>query len=119
MESELQILPKIVIAQLQPRMNSHNMKVKTLKRTGWILILCGLVGGGTTAAEMMTIRLGETIDSPPVLAEAISGTLASATIGSLLALTGLVMVLLGWWRGRPRKQPTAFPKISPPSRSSG
>lgn len=79
------------------------MKVKTLKRIGWILILCGLVGVGITTAEMMTMRLGETTDSPRVHAEAISGTLAPATIGSLLALTGLIMVLLGWWRGRPRR----------------
>lgn len=89
-------------------MKNHSIKVKTLKRTGWILILCGLVGVGITAAEMMTIRSGETIESPPVLAEAISGTLAPATIGALLALAGLIMVLLGWWRGRPRKQTTAF-----------
>jgi hypothetical protein len=79
------------------------MKAKTLKRIGWILILCGLVGVGITTAEMMTMRLGETTDSPRVHAEAISGTLAPATIGSLLTFTGLIMVLLGWWRGRPRR----------------
>ena len=84
-------------------MNSHNMKVKSLKRTGWLLILCGLVGVGITTAEMMTLRLEGSIDSPRVHAEAISGTLAPATIGSLLTLTGLIMVLLGWWRGRPRR----------------
>ena len=82
--------------------------MKTLERTGWILILCGLIGVGFTAAAMMTIGPGEGIDSPPALAEAISGTLAPATIGHLLALAGLVMVLLGWWRGRAMKQTTTF-----------
>ena len=79
------------------------MKVQTLKRTGWILILCGLAGVGVTTAEMMSILREETIDSPRVYAEAISGTLSPAIIGSLLALTGLIMVLLGWWRGRLRR----------------
>ena len=84
-------------------MNSYNIKVKTLKQTGWIFILSGLAGVGITTAEIMTIRRGQTIDSPRVHAEAISGALAPATIGSLLTLTGLIMVLLGWWRGRPRR----------------
>ena len=79
------------------------MKVQTLKRTGWILILGGLTGVGVTTAEMMSILREETIDSPRVYAEAISGTLSPAIIGSLLALTGLIMVLLGWWRGRLRR----------------
>ncbi|MBR9759567.1 hypothetical protein GYB43_04560 [bacterium] len=79
------------------------MKTKTLKRIGWILILCGLLGVGMTTAEMMTLSLEETTDSPRVHAEAISGTLTPATIGSLLTLTGLIMVLLGWWRGRTKR----------------
>ena len=84
-------------------MDDQNVKVKMLKRTGWILLICGLVGVGFTAADMMTIGSGEVIDSPAVLAEAISGTLAPATFGALLALVGLIMVLLGWRRGRPVK----------------
>ena len=79
------------------------MKVKTLNRIGSILILCGLVGVVITVAEMMTVRSGETIDSASALAEAISATLAPASIGALLVLVGMIMVLLGWWRGRPEK----------------
>ena len=82
--------------------------MKTLKRTGWILILCGLAGVGITAAEMLTIRSGETIDSAPALSEAISGTLGPAMMGALSALVGVIMVLFGCWRGRPKKQTTAF-----------
>ena len=108
MESALQISPEIVIGRFQPRIKNDAMKVKTLKRTGWILILCGLIGVGFTAAAMMTIGPGEGIDSPPALAEAISGTLAPATIGALLAFAGLIIVLLGWWRGRPRKRKTTL-----------
>ena len=79
------------------------MKVQTLKRTGWILILGGLAGVGVTTAEMMSILREETIDSPRVYAEAISGILSPAIVGSLLTLIGLIMVLLGWWRGRLRR----------------
>jgi len=84
-------------------MNGDNMKVRGLKRTGWIIIFCGLAGVGITTAELMSILREETIDSPSVYAEAIRGTLSPAVIGSLLALTGLIMVLLGWWRGRLRR----------------
>ncbi len=84
------------------------MKVKTLKRTGWILILCGLVGAGITAADISAIYSGETTDSPPVLAEAISNTLAPATVGALMALVGVIMVLRCWWRGRRTKHTTSL-----------
>ena len=67
-------------------------------------MLCGLLGVGITAAEMIAIGSGETIDSPPLLAAAVSGTLFPATIGSLSALAGLIMVSLGWWRGRPSQR---------------
>ena len=76
------------------------MKAKALERTGWILILCGLVGAGITAADLFATYSGETIDASPVLAEAISSTLVPATVGALLATVGVILVLLSWWRGR-------------------
>jgi len=82
----------------------RNMKLKTGIRTGWILMLCGLLGVGISAAEKMAIFSGETIESASALAEAISGTLIPATIGVLLAFVGLIMVMLGWWRVRPQNQ---------------
>ena len=80
------------------------MKLKTRIRTGWILMLCGLLGVGITAAEMMAIYSGETIKSASALAEAISGTLIPATIGSLLTFVVLIMVLVSWWHVRPQNQ---------------
>ena len=80
------------------------MKLKTQIRTGWILMLCGLLGGGITAAEIIAIYSAGTIKSASALAEAISGTLIPATIGSPLWSIGLIMVLLGWLRGRPQNQ---------------
>ena len=32
------------------------MKVKPPKQTGWLLMLCGLMGAGITAAEMIAIN---------------------------------------------------------------
>ena len=58
---------------------TQDMKIKLLKRTGRILLLCALVGLGISATNMITIISDETIDSHPVLAEAISGTLLPAT----------------------------------------
>ena len=80
------------------------MKLKICIRAGWILMLCGLLGVGITVAEMMAIYSGETIKSGSALAEAISGTLIPAIIGSLLTFVGLIMVLAGWWRVRPQNQ---------------
>jgi hypothetical protein len=84
------------------------MKVKTLKRTGWILMLAGLIVAAITVADIYVINTTATIGSSPALAEAISNTLAPATIGSLLALAGLILVLSGWWRGRRTKQTTVL-----------
>ena len=87
---------------------TQDMKIKLLKRTGKILLLCALVGLGITATNMITIISDQTIDSVPAFTEAISGTLLPATIGSVLGLAGLIMVLVGWWRRRPQKHATAF-----------
>ncbi len=84
------------------------METKTLKRTGWILILFGLVGLGITAAQMMTVMSADTIGSASFLSDSISGTLVPATIGALFALAGVIMVSFGWWRRRLRKQRVAF-----------
>jgi len=70
------------------------MKVKTLKRTGWILIFAGLIGVSFTAAEIYVMNTTMTIDSSPALA--ISNTLATAAVGALVALTGLILLLSGW-----------------------
>jgi hypothetical protein len=72
------------------------MKVKTLKRTGWILIFAGLIGVSFTAAEIYVMNTTMTIDSSPALAQAISNTLATAAVGALVALTGLILLLSGW-----------------------
>ena len=82
------------------------MKVRFHKRIGWTLILCGLVGAGITAAEIIGINAGAAIDSPSVLAESISGTLVPVTLGALLALLGLILVLRGWWLARQTKLTT-------------
>ena len=74
---------------------------------GWTLILAGLVGVGITAVDINGIYTGGTNDSAPALAEAISGTLAPATVGFLLVLVGVVLVLRAWWRTRRTKQTTA------------
>lgn len=79
---------------------NQNMTLKPLGRTGWLLVVAGLAGGGITFAKMVAIYSGGGIASHPALAEAISATLIFATIGSLLVLAGIVMVLLGWWRKR-------------------
>ena len=84
------------------------MTTISLKRAGWILILAGLVGVGITAVDINGIYTSETTDSAPALAEAISGTLVPATVGSLLALVGVVLVLRAWWRTRWTKQTTAL-----------
>jgi len=89
-------------------MKNQNVKMKTFKRTGWILIVCGLVGNAVTAAEIMTIRSGEKINSASALAEAISSALVPAAIGVVLSLAGLIIVLLGWWHGRPMNQTTTL-----------
>ncbi|MDG1301722.1 MAG: hypothetical protein P8R37_09065 [Opitutae bacterium] len=83
------------------------MTTISLKRAGWILIIAGLVGVGITAVDLNGIYTSETNDSAPALAEAISGTLAPATVGFLLVLVGVVLVLRAWWRTRRTKQTTA------------
>ncbi|MBT5064580.1 MAG: hypothetical protein HN758_02110 [Verrucomicrobia bacterium] len=72
------------------------MKVKTLKRTGWILIFAGLIGVSFTAAKIYVMNTTMTIDSSPALAQAISNTLATAAVGALVTLTGLILLLSGW-----------------------
>mgnify|MGYP001581154607 FL=1 len=84
------------------------MKVKTLKRTGWTLILAGLIGPGIAATDIYIINKTRTIDSPTVLAESISNTLGSATLGALLTLVGLILALIGWWGGRHTKHTTGI-----------
>ena len=84
------------------------MKATRLKLIGLLLILAGLVGVGVTAVDIIGIYTHETIDSASALAGAISGTLVPATVGSLLALVGVVLVLIGWWRGRQGKQPNGL-----------
>ena len=84
------------------------MKAKKLKLIGLLLILAGLVGVGVTAVALNGIYTRETFDSASALAEAISGKLVPATVGSLLALAGLILVLSGWWRGRQGKQPNGL-----------
>jgi len=84
------------------------MKVETLKRTGWILMLAGLIGAAITAADIYVINTTKTIGSSSALAEAISNTLVPATLGALLALAGLILVLSGWWRGRRTKHTTVL-----------
>ena len=64
------------------------MKVKTLKRTGWILILCGLVGVGITTAEMMTLRLEGTIEEARGLKRHLAWPMQKARHG----LTGFAAV---------------------------
>ena len=84
------------------------MEAKRLKLIGLLLILAGLVGVGITAVDINGIDTSETNNSAPALAEAISGTLVPATVGSLLALAGVILVLSGWWRGRQGKQPNGL-----------
>lgn len=80
------------------------MKSTTLKRTGWILMLAGLVGVGITAVGMIATYKAETSYSATGLAEGINSSMLPASIGAPLVLAGLILALLGWWRGRGAKR---------------
>ncbi|MEM7602886.1 MAG: hypothetical protein AAF357_15925 [Verrucomicrobiota bacterium] len=80
------------------------MKANTLKRTGWILIVCGLVAVGMSAAGVAAIDGEGVTESASVLAEQISAQLGPAAVGALLALIGVVLVLRAWFVDRRAKQ---------------
>ena len=88
------------------------MKPKNLKRTGLVLILAGMAGVVMTAVGMSNAYKTEASDSAPAFAEAISDSLLPATIGTPLVLAGLILALLGWWRGRGRS--TKAPRLITP-----
>ena len=84
------------------------MKNKRLKRTGFILILAGMIGVIMTTAGMIgafrkASSTGPTLSSEDY-AKDIVGVLLPAEIGSPLILIGLVLVIVGWWRSRKEKQ---------------
>jgi hypothetical protein len=76
------------------------MKSAHFKRTGLVLILGGIAGVGMTAVGMMKAYREQADISAPALAEGISSSLIPASIGAPLVLAGLILVLVGWWRGR-------------------
>ena len=75
-------------------------------------MLAGLAGLGMTMAGMIEIYNGQTNGSAPALAEGISGSLIPASIGAPLFLAGLILVLLGWWRGLGAKRSTGVFKAN-------
>ena len=85
------------------------MKNKRLKRTGFILILAGMIGVIITTAGMIgayrkaASSSGSNLSSEDY-AKDIAGVLLPAEIGSPLILIGLVLVIVGWWRSPKEKQ---------------
>ena len=99
---------QIVIAHSINPPNIRTMKNKRLKRTGFILILAGMIGVIITTAGMIgafrkASSTGPTLSSEDY-AKDIVGVLLPAEIGSPLILIGLVLVIVGWWRSRKEKQ---------------
>jgi hypothetical protein len=86
---------------VQTRINL--MKAKNRKRFALALILIGMGGVAMTVVGMLMGFGAESSPSVAALAQAISSVLAPATIGASLVLTGLAVLLIGWWRGRGAK----------------
>lgn len=70
-----------------------------LKKIGWSLTICGLLGVLTTATGMLAIKSDETTDSS-TLSENISGTLAPSVVGAFMILVGVIALLSSYFRGR-------------------
>ena len=84
------------------------MNSNILNRSGWFLILAGLVGAGISARGMRDVYVSQGGQASVGLAEEISGSLLPAGIGALVLLAGLIMVTAAWWRGRKAKRSRRF-----------
>lgn len=86
----------------------RSMRRFTAKRVGVGLVLAGLAGLAITALQMSRLYSTPGTKTPPALAEGIDATLMPATIGAGLALAGVILLVVPWWRRR-----RSTPKIVP------
>ena len=76
------------------------MKTTYLRRSGLVLMIAEVVGVAMTAAGMFETYRTQASSSASALAEGISSSLPPSIVGGLLFSAGLILLLLGWWRGR-------------------
>lgn len=80
------------------------MKPKNQSITGVVLILAGIAAVVITFVSILNAFDLQTGQSASTLAQSISNAILPACIGVPITLVGLIMVLLGWSRGRKTKQ---------------
>ena len=81
------------------------MKIWSLKRISYVLIVLGLIGVSISFfAMLITYETGQ-FQSATSFAERISKNVVPASIGSLLLFPGVVILVVDWLRNRNQQHP--------------